>query len=112
LRKVGGFPREAGSAEVVRISARHGRNAAVAASGERRNAREVERLKRRPHDLLATCRTLAEAGQTILVVEQNISAAMSLADRIYVLNNGHMVEELAAADVRAKPEVPHRHLGV
>src|SRR5438270_8346476 len=33
-------------------------------------------------DLLATCRTLAEAGQTILVVEQNISAAMTLADRV------------------------------
>ena len=63
-------------------------------------------------DLLATCRTLAEAGQTILVVEQNISAAMSLADRIYVLNNGHMVEELAAQAVRAQPEVLHRHLGV
>jgi branched-chain amino acid transport system ATP-binding protein len=63
-------------------------------------------------DLLATCRTLAEAGQTILVVEQNISAAMSLADRIYVLNNGHMVEELAAPAVRAQPEVLHRHLGV
>src|SRR6202020_1477002 len=47
-------------------------------------------------DLLATCRTLAEAGQTILVVEQNISAAMTLADRIYILNNGHMVEELTA----------------
>jgi branched-chain amino acid transport system ATP-binding protein len=63
-------------------------------------------------DLLATCRALAEAGQTILVVEQNISAAMSLADRIYVLNNGHMVEELAAPAVRAQPEVLHRHLGV
>jgi branched-chain amino acid transport system ATP-binding protein len=63
-------------------------------------------------DLLATCRTLAEAGQTILVVEQNISAAMTLADRIYVLNNGHMVEELAAPAVRAQPEMLHRHLGV
>jgi len=63
-------------------------------------------------DLLATCRTLAEAGQTILVVEQNISAAMTLADRIYVLNNGHMVEELGATAVRAQPEVLHRHLGV
>src|ERR1700738_2339584 len=29
-------------------------------------------------DLLATCRNLAQAGQTILVVEQNISAAVSL----------------------------------
>jgi branched-chain amino acid transport system ATP-binding protein len=63
-------------------------------------------------DLLATCRALAEAGQTILVVEQNISAAMSLADRIYVLNNGHIVEEMAAPTVRAQPEVLHRHLGV
>ena len=63
-------------------------------------------------DLLATCRTLAEAGQTILVVEQNISAAMTLADRIYILNNGHMVEELTAQSVRGQPEVLHRHLGV
>jgi branched-chain amino acid transport system ATP-binding protein len=63
-------------------------------------------------DLLATCRTLAESGQTILVVEQNVSAVMTLADRIYVLNNGHMVEELAAPAVRAQPEVLHRHLGV
>jgi branched-chain amino acid transport system ATP-binding protein len=63
-------------------------------------------------DLLATCRTLAEAGQTILVVEQNISAAMTLADRIYILNNGHMVEELTADAVRGHPEVLHRHLGV
>jgi branched-chain amino acid transport system ATP-binding protein len=63
-------------------------------------------------DLLATCRTLAEAGQTIVVVEQNISAAMTLADRIYILNNGHMVEELTADQVRGQPEVLHRHLGV
>ena len=42
-------------------------------------------------DLLATCRALAEAGQTILVVEQNISAAMTLADRVYIINNGHIV---------------------
>jgi branched-chain amino acid transport system ATP-binding protein len=63
-------------------------------------------------DLLATCRALAEAGQTIVVVEQNISAALSLASRIYVLNNGHLVEELTAESVRAQPEQLHRHLGV
>ncbi|MGH7062704.1 MAG: hypothetical protein ACREET_01355 [Stellaceae bacterium] len=63
-------------------------------------------------DLLATCRALAEAGQTILLVEQNISAATSLADRIYILNNGHIVEELSAQSVRGQPEVLHRHLGV
>jgi branched-chain amino acid transport system ATP-binding protein len=64
------------------------------------------------HDLLTTCRTLAEAGQTILVVEQNITAAMTLVDRLYVLNNGHMVESLSAQKVRERPDVLHRHLGV
>ena len=63
-------------------------------------------------DLLATCRTLAEAGQTILIVEQNISAALTLADRIYIINNGHIVEALTAEAVRQQPDLLHRHLGV
>ena len=63
-------------------------------------------------DLLATCRALADAGQTILVVEQNVSAAMTLADRIYIINNGHIVEELTVEAVRERPEMLHRHLGV
>src|SRR5579872_2891509 len=63
-------------------------------------------------DLLATCRRLADAGQTILIVEQNISAAMILADRAYVLNNGHMVESMTAQAVRDQPEILHRWLGV
>ncbi|MBY0323095.1 MAG: ABC transporter ATP-binding protein [Reyranella sp.] len=64
------------------------------------------------HDLLETCRKLAEAGQTILVVEQNIFAALTLADRVYVLNNGHIVEAMSADALRARPSVLHRHLGV
>ena len=63
-------------------------------------------------DLLATCRRLAEAGQTIVVVEQNISAALTLADRVYLINNGHIVESLEKAALRAQPEILHRHLGV
>jgi branched-chain amino acid transport system ATP-binding protein len=63
-------------------------------------------------DLLATCRSLAEAGQTIVVVEQNIAAAMSLADRVYIINNGHIVETKTAQALRDRPEVLHRHLGV
>jgi branched-chain amino acid transport system ATP-binding protein len=63
-------------------------------------------------DLLATCRRLAEAGQTIVVVEQNISAALTLADRVYIINNGHIVETLAKDQLRARPDILHRHLGV
>jgi branched-chain amino acid transport system ATP-binding protein len=63
-------------------------------------------------DLLATCRALAAAGQTMVVVEQNISAALSLADRVYILYNGHIAEELTAGAVRDQPDILHRHLGV
>jgi branched-chain amino acid transport system ATP-binding protein len=63
-------------------------------------------------DLLATCRALAEAGQTILLVEQNITAAMTLADRVYILNNGHIVDAFSAQALRERPETLHDHLGV
>ena len=63
-------------------------------------------------DLLTICRTLAEAGQTIIVVEQNVNAAISLADRVYIINNGHIVEERSAAALKAQPDVLHRYLGV
>jgi branched-chain amino acid transport system ATP-binding protein len=63
-------------------------------------------------DLLGICRRLAEAGQTIVVVEQNISAALTLADRIYIINNGHIVEQHTKQAVRAQPDILHRHLGV
>jgi len=63
-------------------------------------------------DLLATCRRLAEAGQTIVVVEQNITAALTLADRVYILNNGHIVESMPKQALQAQPEILHRQLGV
>jgi branched-chain amino acid transport system ATP-binding protein len=63
-------------------------------------------------DLLSTCRMLADAGQTLVVVEQNVTAAMSLADRVYIINNGHIVEAMAAQTIREKPEVLHRYLGI
>ena len=63
-------------------------------------------------DLLATCRALAQSGQTIVLVEQNISAALSLSDRVYVLNNGHIVNEMTAQTARSQPEAMHRYLGV
>ena len=41
-----------------------------------------------------------------------IAAAMSLADRVYIINNGHIVEAMSAQAVRDRPEILHRHLGV
>jgi branched-chain amino acid transport system ATP-binding protein len=63
-------------------------------------------------DLLAVCRNLTASGQTMVLVEQNISAALTLADRVYILYNGHIVEELTAQAAHDRPEVLHRHRGV
>src|SRR3546814_1943471 len=45
------------------------------------------------HDLMQACRNLAAAGQTIVLVEQNLAATLALAQRVYVINNGHVVHE-------------------
>jgi len=63
-------------------------------------------------NLLTVCRQLADAGQTIVVVEQNISAAMALADRVYILNNGHVVDQTTPQAVRERPEMLRRYLAV
>jgi branched-chain amino acid transport system ATP-binding protein len=64
------------------------------------------------HDLMAVCQRLAKAGLTIIVVEQNIAAALALAQRAYILNNGHVVEERTSAELKQQPEILHRYLGV
>jgi branched-chain amino acid transport system ATP-binding protein len=64
------------------------------------------------HDLMKACRELAAAGQTIVIVEQNLAAVLALAQRVYILNNGHLAHEGRAAEIKANPDILHRHLGV
>jgi len=63
-------------------------------------------------DLMAACRNLAAEGQTIVLVEQNLAAMLSLAQRVYIINNGHIVHEGPADEIKAQPEVLQRYLGV
>ena len=62
--------------------------------------------------LVAACRELAAAGQTIVLVEQNLAATLALAERVYMLNNGHVVHEGPAREIKAQPEILRRYLGV
>ena len=63
-------------------------------------------------DLVKVCRDLAAAGQTIVLVEQNLAATLTLAQRIYIINNGHIVHEGPAQEIKAQPGILHRYLGV
>ena len=63
-------------------------------------------------DLMAACRKLVEAGQTIVLVEQNLAATLALAQRAYIINNGHIVHEGPTAEIKADPDLLQRYLGV
>jgi branched-chain amino acid transport system ATP-binding protein len=63
-------------------------------------------------DLLAVCERLASEGQTIIIVEQNLAAALSIANRAYILNNGHVVFEGTSAELAASRELLERYVGV
>src|SRR3954462_11756770 len=63
-------------------------------------------------DLMAACRNLAASGQTIVLVEQNLAATLALAQRVYIINNGHIAHEGPAQEIKAKPDILQRYLGV
>ena len=60
-------------------------------------------------------RTIAQLkaqGFTILLVEQNFRFASTVADRHYVMEDGRVVDMIAAADVAANVDKVHAYLGV
>jgi branched-chain amino acid transport system ATP-binding protein len=63
-------------------------------------------------DLVRACRDLAQSGQTIVLVEQNLAATLALASRVYIVNNGHIVHVGPAAELKAQPDLLQRYLGV
>jgi len=54
---------------------------------------------------------LKAEGRTLLVVEQNASAALALADRAYVLEQGRIHMEGRASDIARHPDIMSAYLG-
>ena len=57
-------------------------------------------------------KALKETGVTLLVAEQQVPLALSLADRGYVLENGRIRLQGAAEELERNPEVRRAYLGV
>jgi branched-chain amino acid transport system ATP-binding protein len=55
---------------------------------------------------------LKQSGMAILLAEQNLAMALSVADRCYVLNKGQVVAESSAEALRGDEDLKHRFLGV
>ena len=55
--------------------------------------------------------TIRKQGTTVLLVEQNASLALRLADRAYVLETGRVMLSGSARELAANPEVHRAYLG-
>ena len=56
--------------------------------------------------------TINEAGVGVLLVEQNVDRALEISSRAYLLIEGRVAAEGAAAELRASPEVRRTVLGI
>ncbi|MGQ2993343.1 MULTISPECIES: ABC transporter ATP-binding protein [unclassified Variovorax] len=61
--------------------------------------------------VLQTMRTLARSGLSILLVEQNVRAAMEVVDRLVLLERGRVVLEGPAAEFGNDPRIAQAYLG-
>jgi branched-chain amino acid transport system ATP-binding protein len=61
--------------------------------------------------VLRQVRTMWEAGRTVLLVEQNVRAGLSLATDAVVVESGRVRLSGSGAEVLANPEIAHLYLG-
>ena len=55
---------------------------------------------------------LKAAGQSILIIDKNVAALTTLADRHYILEKGRVVWSGGTAELKSNVEMQHRYLGV
>lgn len=62
--------------------------------------------------ILETVVALRKDGMTILLVEQNVNAALAIADRAYVIETGRIVLSGSSASLSSDPRVREAYLGL
>ena len=62
--------------------------------------------------ILAAISELRRSGVTVLLVEQNVNAALTIADRAYVIEIGRIVLSGASATIAKDPRVREAYLGL
>jgi branched-chain amino acid transport system ATP-binding protein len=63
-------------------------------------------------EIWACLERLKASGLSILVIDKHVEALTRLADHHYVLEKGRVVWDGTSAELRARPDVQHRYLGV
>ncbi len=55
---------------------------------------------------------MKHSGKTVLLAEQHLRMALSVGDRHYIIDNGHLVFQGTAAELQANDEIKTTYLGV
>jgi branched-chain amino acid transport system ATP-binding protein len=63
-------------------------------------------------EIWAIVRAVRASGIATVIVDKNFAAVNAITDRNLILVKGEVVYEGAAADLRARPEIHQKHLGV
>ena len=63
-------------------------------------------------DVEAAIERISEEGTTVLLVEQNAAAAINIAERCYIVDQGEIVYEGGSEELREDDETRQRYLGV
>ena len=67
--------------------------------------RLVSQIRREIHRINQT-------GVSILLVEQNVETALRLCPRVFLMEKGTIVYDGAAQELKARPDIVHRYLGL
>ena len=63
-------------------------------------------------DVFAAIRAINGGGVAVLLIEQNVTMALAISTRAYVLEEGRIVAEGTPAELLARPEIQRAYLGV
>jgi branched-chain amino acid transport system ATP-binding protein len=63
-------------------------------------------------DMFRAIRSINQRGTSVLLVEQNVSMALGLAQRAYVMEEGRIVMQGQASEMLERPEIQKAYLGI
>jgi len=62
--------------------------------------------------ILGICHQLTEQGTSLILAEQNLGLALRVAQKVYILVNGRIVQETSSEEFKVDKESQHNYLGI